>query len=134
MWQSVCQAQIAKFDIRCWRLVFYFKAMDKIGSKRPQRLFIREWIEHLGLDQKRLAERMDVTEPTVSRLLSGKRKMTLDYLFGFADALNVPVSNLYRDPDMPSREELLSRLSDREFGEVLDFADYLVAKRTGTDG
>jgi len=108
--------------------------MDRIGSKKPQRLFIREWIEHLGLDQKRVAERMDVTEPTVSRLLSGKRKMTLNYLFAFADALNVPVSNLYRDPETPSREELLSKLSDHEFSEVLDFADYLVAKRTGTDG
>ena len=36
--------------------------IDRIGSKRPSRLYIREWIKKRSLDQKRIAERMNCEE------------------------------------------------------------------------
>jgi transcriptional regulator with XRE-family HTH domain len=105
---------------------------DRIGSKHPSRLFIREWIKKRGLDQKRVAERMDCEPGTLSKLLNGKMEMTTAWLAGIADALDVSVPDLFRDPDMPTRDELLSLgpVTTEEFKQALQLVR--IAK-TGTD-
>jgi hypothetical protein len=54
--------------------------IDRIGSKRPSRLYIREWIKKRSLDQKRIAERMNCEPGTVSKLLNGSMEMTTKWL------------------------------------------------------
>lgn len=90
--------------------------VERIGPKRPYRLFIREWIEHRGLDQKRVAERMECEPGTVSKLISGKMKRTDEWLAAIAYALECDVPDLYRDPNAPTQEDLLRDLppEDRE--------------------
>lgn len=102
----------------------------RIGSKYPSQLFIREWIKHRGLDQKRVAERMVIEEGTVSKLLNGKMEMTATYLAGFSDALEVPVPELFRDPKAPTRDELLSAGTAEELRRAIQIVR--IAK-TGTD-
>lgn len=62
------------------------------------KLFIREWAKHKGMGQKILAEKMDTTEATVSRLLSGQRKMTLEWLAAFSAALGCAPSDMFTPP------------------------------------
>lgn len=74
---------------------------------------------------------MDCKEGTVSKLLNGRMKMTMEWLAGFAEALNVSIVDLYRDPNRPTQDELLSGLSPEKRQQAIDFIQYL--SRTGTD-
>ena len=92
-------------------------------------------MEHLGFTNRKLAERMDRAEGTVSKLLAaadpvnsrGKRttqKITVEYLAEFADALNVEVPQLFRDPKAPTRDELLKGYSDEELTSAIQLIDH----------
>lgn len=120
--------------------------IDRIGNRQPPRLFIREWMEHLGFSNRKLAERMDRAEGTVSKLLGaadpvnsrGKRttqKITVEYLAEFADAMNLEVPQLFRDPHTPTRDELLKGYSDEELTSAVQLIDHTRAislqKRAG---
>jgi transcriptional regulator with XRE-family HTH domain len=109
--------------------------IDRIGNRHPPRLFIREWMTELGFTNRKLAERMERSEGTVSKLLAaadpvnsrGKRttqKITIEYLAEFADALNIEVPQLFRDPKAPTRDELLKGYSDEELTSAIQLIDH----------
>lgn len=75
-------------------------------NARPP-LFLREWRENRGLTQQQLADRLDTTAATVSRIESGKRDYTGDFLWACAYALNCHASDLLsRPPTQPSLDAL----------------------------
>ena len=86
----------------------------RIGPRKPHRHFIREWMKAKGLTQERLADRLGISQGTVSKALKSKTILTEEYLVGIAEALDVEVADLFRDPASPTREELLRGLSDTE--------------------
>lgn len=45
-----------------------------------------------GLSQNDIAERLNITNATVSRLLKGNQNITLDTLFKLCDAIEEPIS------------------------------------------
>lgn len=68
---------------------------------KPSELFRRNLQAALDArqwTQANLAERMDCTQPYISQVLLGKRDVTLGVLVKFADALNVSVPELFKDP------------------------------------
>lgn len=79
------------------------------------------------LNQSRLAERMDTTTGTISKLLAttGKYRMAMtdEWLVGFAEALDIEVVDLFRDPNRPTREELLEGLSDADTKKIISMID-----------
>ena len=92
-------------------------------------------MDHLGLTNRKMAERMERAEGTVSKLLSaadpvnsrGKRttqKITVEYLAEFADAMNLEVPQLFRDPKTPTRDELLKGYSDEELTSAVQLIDH----------
>jgi transcriptional regulator with XRE-family HTH domain len=89
-------------------------AKDRIGPRKPHRHFIREWLKAKGITQEKLADRLGISQGTVSKALKSKTILTEDYLVGIADALDVEVADLFRDPASPTREELLRGLTDTE--------------------
>ena len=109
--------------------------MHRIRARRPVRHYVREWIAHLNLDQKRVAERMDTTEAQVSRLLSGQRRMTLEWLAAFAQALDRDIDELLRDPLRPTQQDLLNALPPDARERAMDYLRYLSrSDKTGTKG
>lgn len=100
-------------------------------SPRVFRHFIREWIKYRGLNQARLAGRMEVAPSVVSRLLSGKMSLTDRWLAEVAHSLECDVGDLFRDPARPTCEELLSGLSDSQIEQVIQIVDVL--RRTGAE-
>lgn len=79
-------------------------------------VFIRERMKYPRLTGEVLAERMSTTPATVSRLLNGKRKMTLEWLFAFSKALDTPISELFLPPQQDDRvygEAAISDLLER---------------------
>lgn len=69
---------------------------------------IREWMKHIGLNQKRLAERIGIEPGTLSKLLNGEMGMTTDYLDRIASSLGIPMARLFSSPGAPDRAEGLS--------------------------
>lgn len=82
--------------------------VERIGPKRPFRLFLAEWREEKGLTQQQLADRLGTTDMTVSRWETGKRKPDINAQAAIAQAMGMddPI-DLYRDPAQPSADALL---------------------------
>ena len=55
---------------------------------------VKDLMNKQGLNQKQLAEKSGITEPSVCRYLKGDRKPRLDVIVNFAKALNVDVEYL----------------------------------------
>jgi len=80
---------------------------DRIGPKRPFRLFLAEWRESKGLSQEALGGRLGVTDVTVSRWETGKRRPDLSAQAAIAEALGIEIVDLFRHPDQPSADAML---------------------------
>ena len=95
-------------------------------NSRPH-LFLRDWREHRGLTQQQLADRLDTTAATVSRIESGKRDYTGDFLWACAHALNCHASDLLsRPPQKPSLDALTRGASDKVLEKLeLDVKTFL---------
>lgn len=51
---------------------------------------IKDYVTEKRLSQKQIAENMDITEPRLSLMLNGKRKMTVDDYISLCKAIAVP--------------------------------------------
>lgn len=72
------------------------------GEGQRRRHFIKEWRLHRGLTMDRLADRLDISKATLSRVESGKQPYTQDTLEALADALSCePADLIMRDPTAP---------------------------------
>jgi hypothetical protein len=81
---------------------------------RPVRHFLKEWRKHRGLTQQQLADRLpsgDDGKPTgkdvVSRWERNERGISMDVQAALAEALSIAPADLFRDPAMPSADDLL---------------------------
>lgn len=79
----------------------------RIGPRRPRKVFLAEWREARGLSQKRLGERLGVTDITVSRWETSRSLLSTNVLAAFAEALDIEPQDLYQHPDQPSADALL---------------------------
>jgi transcriptional regulator with XRE-family HTH domain len=107
-------------------------AFQKKQARR--RTFIRQWREHRGYTQEQLADRLETSVASISRLESGTQPYTQDVLEALADALMTdPASLLMRDPSSP--EALWSIWDQAKQGErqlIEELARSVV--KTGTKG
>jgi transcriptional regulator with XRE-family HTH domain len=75
-------------------------AFQKPRSRR--RTFFKEWRIHRGLSQEQLADRLETSVPSISRIENGTQPYTQDVLEALAEALNTdPASLLMRNPEAP---------------------------------
>ncbi|OAF05436.1 hypothetical protein AYJ54_00590 [Bradyrhizobium centrolobii] len=112
--------------------------MSKRIGFRPKvqrrRTFFRQWREFRGLTQEQLAERLETSVASISRIESGTQPYTQDTLEALADALSTdPASLLMRDPSNP--EAIWSIWDQAKQGErqlIEELARSVV--KTGTKG
>jgi transcriptional regulator with XRE-family HTH domain len=107
-------------------------SMDRIGSKRALRWYIREWREYRGLTQDQVAERANTNKGQISKLETGAQRMNDSWASRLADAFGVEPWQLLRHPEAPDPADLLAGLLEQDRERVRMFADAL--KRTGTKG
>lgn len=86
--------------------------MPRRKTKRSsyQPAFIKAWREFRGLTQEALAERVETTTATISRLENGKQPYSQELLEALASALRCEVADLIARPPHKSRDELLTLL------------------------
>jgi len=88
--------------------------------------FFREWRLHAKLSQKQLAKRVGMTAATVSRIETGMREFSREYLVKFANAVNCrPGDPINRPPDKISIDEIIEagdgEEAERIKQQVLEF-------------
>jgi transcriptional regulator with XRE-family HTH domain len=107
--------------------------MDRIGRRHPIRFFLAEWREHRHLDQDALAERMETTKATISKLENGKMQMTGKWMATAANALGIDPEDLLHHPDKPTPNELLRNATDEQRRLAVDMLKVITGgARSGT--
>ena len=87
-----------------------------------QPTLLRVWRKHRDLTQEQLAERVDTSEASISRLENGRQPYTQALLEALANALRCePGDIIARKPGEPTDEvqRILERMGDEERGRVL---------------
>lgn len=79
-------------------------------QRRPARVFLKEWLEYRHLTAERLAGRLDTSKSVISKLMNGHQRYNQDWLEQIAWALDCEVYQLYRPPETPTADELLSQM------------------------
>jgi transcriptional regulator with XRE-family HTH domain len=108
----------------------------RISYQRPNQrrpTFIAQWREHRGLTQEQLADRLETSKASISRIENSEQPYTQDFLEACAEALNTdPASLLMRDPT--SEEPIWSIWDQAKPGErkmIIEIARTVT--KTGTD-
>ena len=109
----------------------YDRGMDRIGSRKPIRWFLKEWRKHRGLTLQQVAARLETSPSVLSDLENSKSRMNDDWIAGFAWAYQVEPSDLLRDPAMPTRDDLLSMGTPDQLRAAMTL---IKTMKTGTGG
>lgn len=96
--------------------------MDRIGSRKPVKWYLREWRKHLHLTQGQVAERVETAVAVVSQLETGQRQMNDKWISAFSDAFSIDPVDLLRDPTAPTIADLLRQASPDDQARIIDFA------------
>jgi transcriptional regulator with XRE-family HTH domain len=93
--------------------------VTRINPKRSSdRHYIAEWRMKRGLSQEALADRIGTTKATISRWENNERDITFMALVAVAEALDLRVIDLLRDPGEPSADALLRQNPEKRQGAV----------------
>lgn len=109
--------------------------VTRIGLKsaKPARTYFREWRESKNWTQQELADRLETTAATVSRVEKGERDWGKGYLEAFAFVVGCePADPITRPPGQVSADELLRNVSPELRNQAIRVVQTLVM--TGTDG
>lgn len=104
----------------------------RIGPKRPVRVYLHEWREYFRLTQEQIAARLETTKTTISRKENDKRKLDMNFVAAYAEALGRRPEDMFRHPDQPSADELLRDMGPDQRRQAIEVIQTL--RRTGTGG
>jgi Zn-dependent peptidase ImmA (M78 family)/DNA-binding XRE family transcriptional regulator len=101
---------------------------------------IRELRERRELSQSALAARLDRTQGSISSWEAGRRTPSVDDIAAVADALEVPIAELFAEPAVPSPTKVLLRAEasrvlvggERFARELESFAERIARQRVPT--
>ena len=99
----------------------------------PPGATIREQLELRGMKQKEFAQRMDMSEKHISRLISGHVELTQDVAIRLEDVLGVP-ANFWNNLEILYREALARVEEENDMESEVEFASkfpYLQASKLG---
>lgn len=102
-------------------------------NRRPARIYLREWMEFRQITAEQLAGRIETSKSVISKLVNGRQRYNQDWLEAIAYALDCEVAQLYRPPDAPTADELLSQMSPEARETAMNVLIDLSKFRTGTD-
>lgn len=108
---------------------YLVEMVKRIAPKKLRRNYLAKWRQKRELTQEKLAEMLGTYKGQVSNWEGGKRALTFDVQSALAEALEIEPSDLFRDPDRPSADELLRDADPRIFNEAIEIIKVLVARR-----
>lgn len=110
------------------------KRIAHTGGQQYRRIFLREWREYRNLTQEQLADRLETTAATISRIETGNRDYTGAFLEAAADALQCELKDLLmRNPLLEEEDpaDMLRSLPPDDRRQAIDFLHYLRDRKAG---
>lgn len=94
-------------------------------TKTPPRsrhlhLYLAEWMELRGLDDKGLANKLGVSRVTVTRYREQQHRLDVEKIARIAKALDIEPQELWRPPGRVSIDAMLKPLSDEAVKRAAD--------------
>jgi transcriptional regulator with XRE-family HTH domain len=104
----------------------------RIASGRERRpTFIRQWRQHRGLTLRQLAERLETSAASISRLEVGEQPYSQEVLEAIADALNCePQDLISRKPGTETMWSLWEQAKPDDRETITELARTILARRT----
>lgn len=107
----------------------YSTAMvTRIRKSATRRVYLREWRKARGLEAVALASRLEIERESYYRLEREPHRLNLAELAAIADALGIEPEQLWRLPDSPSLDAIVSGASDDLRATAADIVRRLVGK------
>lgn len=78
-----------------------------IGRRGAAHLYIKEWMDELGVSDEKAANRIGVARETVYRWRTEQHRLNPDKIAELAHALNIEPEQFYRLPGRPSLDALV---------------------------
>jgi transcriptional regulator with XRE-family HTH domain len=103
---------------------------SRIGPKKPAYVYLADWREHFELTQQQVGDRIGdgVSKSTVSRWETAERVPTINVLGAYAEALGIPVEQLFRPPNRdPSLDAMIAKAPKKVREMAIDLVKRLVA-------
>lgn len=108
----------------------------KRAGKKPQHLYIEEWMNRKGVSDETLAGRLEVSRETVTRYRNEQNRLRPDKIAAIAHHLQLKVTDLWspppplEEPPRPSLDDLVKDVPTEEVRKLADFLEYKL--KTGT--
>lgn len=100
-------------------------------NRRPAHVYLAEWLRYRDITAEQLAGRLDIGKSIISKLMNGHQPYSMPMLEAIAYALNCEVNELLRQPNAPTRDELLEKASPEDLRRALDLIETI--RKTGTN-
>lgn len=102
--------------------------VSRIGNKRRLHLYVREWMEHRGLSDEKVANRLGVARETVYRWRTEQHRLNPEKLAQLAHALDMEPQEFYRPPGQVSIDAMLVGAPDDLRETAVDIVKRLVSR------
>lgn len=100
----------------------------RIGQKRKLHLYVKEWMDHRGLSDERVANRLGVARETIFRWRTEQHRLNPEKLAQLAAALDMEPQEFYRPPGQVSLDALLVGAPDDLRDTAVDIVKRLVSR------
>lgn len=101
-----------------------------IRKSARRHLYIEEWMEHRGLGDEKLANRLEVARETVTRWRGQQHRLNPDKIAAIAKALDCEPEDLWRPPSRPSLDALVKDATPELQATAADIVRRLVGGRS----
>ena len=102
---------------------------ERIRKGARIHLYIKEWMDHLGVSDETMAGRLGVARETVWRRYSEQNRLNPEKIAEFADALGMEeVTQLYFPPLVPSLDAIATGASSEQREMIADVVRRVMGK------
>lgn len=87
-------------------------ATPRIGRRRRAHLYIDEWFTHRGLNDAKVAAKLEIDRTTVWKWRTNPSRLDPGKMEALAHALDIEPAELYRPPNRPSLDAITKDYSE----------------------
>ena len=104
------------------------RMIARIGRRQKAHLYIEEWMQARGLSDQKMAERVGVERPTITRWRREQHRLNPEKIAALAIALDIEPEQLWRPPKATSIDALLKNEPAEVVERAADVLRALVRK------
>lgn len=103
-------------------------ATTRIGQRRKAHLYVKEWMDHRGLSDEAVANRLGVARETIWRWRTEQHRLNPEKLAALASALSMEPEELFRPPSQPSLDAIVKDAPEELRNTAADIVRRLVGR------